>query len=277
MSLAIFLHAAGLLLPCCGFRDCTICQSSTLGTFSTLMAHHYWVSLYLYLTPTGCTPTSLSLYPHLTFTLPLPVVVVNPLLPAYWGGGESVSVALWGFAASFSRQSSSRAATPEGSLHKSRADSVVRPYPLLISILLPICPTLPPSYPNFTPPPPHPHRALISPQSYPHFTPTLPHLTPTSPPPHPHLTPTSPPPHPHLTHTLPTPHPHLALTSPHSHLTLPSHYHHLTLTLPSPYPHLTPVHPHLTLPTSTISSVVTLTTLHQRGFFLRIHGTKLIR
>ena len=52
------------------------------------------------------------------------VVVVNPLLPDYWG--ESVSVALWGFAASFSRQSSSRAATPEGSLHKSRADSVVR-------------------------------------------------------------------------------------------------------------------------------------------------------
>ena len=51
------------------------------------------------------------------------IVVVNPLLPAYWG--ESVSVALWGFAASFSRQSSSRAATPEGSLHKSRADSVV--------------------------------------------------------------------------------------------------------------------------------------------------------
>ena len=51
-------------------------------------------------------------------------VVVNPLLPAYWG--DSVSVALWGFAASFSRQSSSRAATPEGSLHKSRADSVVR-------------------------------------------------------------------------------------------------------------------------------------------------------
>ena len=41
-------------------------------------------------------------------------------------GGESVSVALWGFAASFSRQSSSRAAMPEGSLHKSRADSVVR-------------------------------------------------------------------------------------------------------------------------------------------------------
>ena len=51
------------------------------------------------------------------------VVVVNPLLPAYWG--VSLSVALWGFAASFSRQSSSRAATPEGSLHKSRADSVV--------------------------------------------------------------------------------------------------------------------------------------------------------
>ena len=44
------------------------------------------------------------------FTL-VAVVVVNPLLPAYWG--ESVSVALWGFAASFSRQSSSRAATPE--------------------------------------------------------------------------------------------------------------------------------------------------------------------
>ena len=52
------------------------------------------------------------------------VVVVNPLLPDYWG--ESASVVLWGFAASFSRQSSSRAATPEGSLHKSRADSVVR-------------------------------------------------------------------------------------------------------------------------------------------------------
>ena len=255
MSLAIFLHAAGLLLPCCGLRDCTICQSFTLGTFSTLMAHHYWVSLYLYLTPTGCTPTSLSLYPHLTFTLPLPVVVVNPLLPAYWGGGgggESVSVALWGFAATFSRQSSSRAATPEGSLHKSRADSVVRPYPLLISILLPICPTLPPSYPNLTPPPPHPHH------------------TPTSPPPHPHLTPTSPTPYPHLTHILPSPH--LTPTSP---------YPHITITLPSLYPHLTPTSPqftpHLTLPTSTISSVVTLTTLHQRGFFLRIHGTKLIR
>ena len=41
-------------------------------------------------------------------------------------GGESVSVALWGFAASFTRQSSSRAATPEESLHKSRTDSVVR-------------------------------------------------------------------------------------------------------------------------------------------------------
>ena len=38
------------------------------------------------------------------------VVVVNPLLPDYWG--ESASVVLWGFAASFSRQSSSRAATP---------------------------------------------------------------------------------------------------------------------------------------------------------------------
>ena len=48
----------------------------------------------------------------------------HPLLPAYWG--KSVSVALWGFAASFFRQSSSRAATPEGSLHKPRADSVVR-------------------------------------------------------------------------------------------------------------------------------------------------------
>ena len=43
------------------------------------------------------------------------VVVIYPLLSAYWG--ESVSVALWGFAASFSHQSSSRAATPEGSLH----------------------------------------------------------------------------------------------------------------------------------------------------------------
>ena len=51
------------------------------------------------------------------------VVVVGPLLPDYWG--ESASVVLWGFAASFSCQSSSRAATPEGSLHKSRADSVV--------------------------------------------------------------------------------------------------------------------------------------------------------
>ena len=40
-------------------------------------------------------------------------------------GGESVSVALWGFVASFSRQPSSRPATPEGSLHKSRVDSVV--------------------------------------------------------------------------------------------------------------------------------------------------------
>ena len=50
-------------------------------------------------------------------------VVVDPLLPDYWG--ESASVDLWGFAASFSRQSSRRAATPEGSLHKSRADSVV--------------------------------------------------------------------------------------------------------------------------------------------------------
>ena len=45
------------------------------------------------------------------------VVVVYPLLPVYWGGGESIYFALWGFAASFSRQSSSRAATPEGSLH----------------------------------------------------------------------------------------------------------------------------------------------------------------
>ena len=54
---------------------------------------------------------------------PVVVVVVDPLLPDYWG--ESASVVLWGFAASFSRQSSSRAATPEGSLHKSRADSVV--------------------------------------------------------------------------------------------------------------------------------------------------------
>ena len=51
------------------------------------------------------------------------VVVVDPLFPDYWG--KSASVVLWGFAASFSRQSSSRAATPEGSLHKSRADSVV--------------------------------------------------------------------------------------------------------------------------------------------------------
>ena len=60
----------------------------------------------------------------LTVVVVVVVVVVYPLLPAYWG--ESVSVALWGFAASFSRQSSSRAATPERSLHKSRADSVVR-------------------------------------------------------------------------------------------------------------------------------------------------------
>ena len=52
-----------------------------------------------------------------------PVVVVDPLLPDYWG--ESASVVFWGFAASFSRQLSSRAATPEGSLHKSRAESVV--------------------------------------------------------------------------------------------------------------------------------------------------------
>ena len=51
------------------------------------------------------------------------IVVVDPLLPDYWG--ESASVVSWGFAASFSRQSSSRAATPKGSLHKSRADSVV--------------------------------------------------------------------------------------------------------------------------------------------------------
>ena len=51
----------------------------------------------------------------LHFLLHNNVVVVNPLLPAYWG--ESTSVVLWGFAASFSRQSSSRAATPEGSLH----------------------------------------------------------------------------------------------------------------------------------------------------------------
>ena len=51
------------------------------------------------------------------------VVVVDPLLPDYWG--ESASVVFWGFAASFSRQLSSRAATPEGSLHKSRAESVV--------------------------------------------------------------------------------------------------------------------------------------------------------
>ena len=34
--------------------------------------------------------------------------------------GESVSVVLWGFAASFSRQTFSRAARPEGSLHKSK-------------------------------------------------------------------------------------------------------------------------------------------------------------
>ena len=53
-------------------------------------------------------------------TLQPVVVVVDPLLPDYWG--ESASVVLWGFAASFSRQSSSRAATPEGSLHKSRAE-----------------------------------------------------------------------------------------------------------------------------------------------------------
>ena len=58
----------------------------------------------------------------LAFTLHI-VVVVDPLLPDYWG--ESASVVLWGFVPSFSRQSSSRAATPEGSLHKSRADSMV--------------------------------------------------------------------------------------------------------------------------------------------------------
>ena len=45
------------------------------------------------------------------------------------GGGESVSVVLWGFAAmALLGQSSSRAATPEGSLHKSRVDSVVCAY-----------------------------------------------------------------------------------------------------------------------------------------------------
>ena len=55
------------------------------------------------------------------------VVVVYPLPPACWGGGggESVSVVSWGFAANFSRQSANRAATPEGSLHKSKANSVV--------------------------------------------------------------------------------------------------------------------------------------------------------
>ena len=41
------------------------------------------------------------------------------------GGGGSVSVALWGFAASFFHRSSSRVATPEGSLHKSRADDYI--------------------------------------------------------------------------------------------------------------------------------------------------------
>ena len=51
------------------------------------------------------------------------VVVVDPLLPDYWG--ESASVVFWGFAASFSRQLSSRAAMTKGSLHKSRAESVV--------------------------------------------------------------------------------------------------------------------------------------------------------
>ena len=50
------------------------------------------------------------------------VVVVYPLFPACLG--ESVSVS-WGFAASCSCQTSSIAAMPEGSLHKSRADSVV--------------------------------------------------------------------------------------------------------------------------------------------------------
>ena len=60
-------------------------------------------------------------FPPLSLSF-LVVVVVDPLLPDYWG--ESASVVLWGFAASFSRQSSSRAATPEGSLHKSR-ESVV--------------------------------------------------------------------------------------------------------------------------------------------------------
>ena len=51
------------------------------------------------------------------------VVVVYPLLLACWG--ESVSVGLWGSTASFSSQSSSRAATPEGSLRTPRTDSVV--------------------------------------------------------------------------------------------------------------------------------------------------------
>ena len=70
------------------------------------------------------TPKSTSKFRSaLHFRYSIVVVFVDPLLPDYWG--ESASVVLWGFATSFSRQSSSRAATPEGSLHKSRADSVV--------------------------------------------------------------------------------------------------------------------------------------------------------
>ena len=42
---------------------------------------------------------------NVTISTFLHVIVVYPLLPAYWE--ESPSVALWGFAASFSRQSSS--------------------------------------------------------------------------------------------------------------------------------------------------------------------------
>ena len=49
------------------------------------------------------------------------VVVVDPLLPDYWG--ESASVVFWGFAASFSRQLSSSTATPEGSLHNCSSSS----------------------------------------------------------------------------------------------------------------------------------------------------------
>ena len=85
--------------------------------------HSYTSHLYsthttpLHMTPLH--PTPLHLYTHTptphtpTPHIPTPhTPVVDPLLPDYWG--ESASVVWWGFAASFSRQSSSRAATPEG-------------------------------------------------------------------------------------------------------------------------------------------------------------------